>query len=236
MPDLVYVFGGQSLWQNNELKFSLRSAEKYLKFDRVFIFGGLPTYINDRVIHTFIPDDKGHKYLNVAYKIKKLLNDGRISEDFIFMNDDFFLKQEYNPIPYYYNKSIRDWINDYPFHKGKYYKEIEKLYAVFPEGKFFEVHFPIVYNKTKARVVIEKYKMKITLMLRSFYCNEYINEIKSEPSLDHKIYLPSRMKAVIENAPFFSASNAIGLDPAFRSRMLALFPNKSKYEKYKVGN
>jgi hypothetical protein len=229
--DLLYVVGKNSLWENNELKFSLRSAERHLKFNKVFIIGYKPPYLNEKAIHIFAPDNTGHKYTNVAAKIKFLLGDERIPEEFIFMNDDFFLLKDYDPVPYFFNKTIRDWIEHYPFNKGRYYKEIKKLGLAFPEGKYFELHFPIVYKKAKAKAVIEKYKMELTLMLRSYYCNEYMGEISPlEESRDYKIYTDSKIAPVFESAPFVSSTNQIALSGEFKSKLLLRFPKKSKYE------
>ncbi|XOB41786.1 MAG: hypothetical protein ACKKMS_00080 [Candidatus Nealsonbacteria bacterium] len=229
--DLAYVVGKGDSQKHNELRFSVRSAEKYLKFDRLFLIGYKPTFFNDKAIHTFVPDDQGHKYKNVAKKIRILLNDERISDDFIFMNDDFFILKEYEEIPYYYNKTIKEWINDYPTRKGRYYGQIEGLYKVFPEGKFFEAHFPIVYNKRMARAVMEKYQLKLTLMLRSFYCNEYIDRIKPEESRDHKIYNSDKIESTFKSTPFVSSTNAIATNSIFKNILLTRFPKKSQYEK-----
>ena len=54
--DILYVIGKGSEWNNNELRFSLRSIAKYGKnIDRVFIVGYKPDFVSDEV--TFIPCD-----------------------------------------------------------------------------------------------------------------------------------------------------------------------------------
>lgn len=229
--DLVYVVGKNNLWGEHELRFSLRSAEKYLQFDRVIIVGHKPTFLNSKVINIYLPDDKGHKYLNVAYKIRELLKNKEISDDFIFMNDDFFLLKPFPVIPYYFNKTIKEWIERYPFNKGKYYEQIEELYKAFPEGKFFETHFPIIYNKKMASDVIEKYQLKLTLMLRSFYCNEYIDKISPvEETKDYKIYNHHLITKTFIDVPFVSSTNEISANSDFKNMMTSRFPQKSKYE------
>jgi len=51
--DLVYV-NIKSKWESNELKFSLRSAEKHLKFDKVVIVGYLPPFLSPDRVSTFL--------------------------------------------------------------------------------------------------------------------------------------------------------------------------------------
>lgn len=228
--DLVYVVGGDSTWGYNELRYSIRSAEKNLNFNKLIIVGYKPNFLNKSVENIYIPDDKGHKYLNVAYKIKKLLTSDLVSDEFIFMNDDFFLLKEFPKIPYYFNKSVKQWVRQYPFYKGKYYKQIEKLYEAFPEGKFFELHFPMVYNKKMAIDVIEKHQLNLTLMLRSYYCNEYIDIIKPVESLDYKIYSQNNINYMIKSSPFVSTTNEVAANSEFKNMMASRFPKKSKFE------
>jgi hypothetical protein len=234
LPDLVYVLGRPALWGHNELRFSIRSAEKYLKFNRLFIYGYKPTFINSKTNVIFMEDDKGHKYKNVAYKVKTLLKDENLSENIIYMNDDFFLLKEYEKIPYLWNKKIKEWVDKYPEYKGKYYNNICKLYESFPEGKFFETHFPIIYNRKKAVDVIEKYNLDITLMLRSYYSNEYEKKLDNiEESKDYKIKNVSELNEFVKNGTFISCSNMIATSSEFKRFLMTKFSKPSSYESSK---
>ena len=230
--DLVYVVGQDFINDNNELRFSLRSAEQHLDFDKVIIVGYKPLFLNDNVIYKKIHDNLGHKNFNVARKIKSLLEYGEVSDDFIFMNDDFFLLKDYSAIPYYYNKSIQEWVDCCASKKSIYYKNVLRLAADdFPDGKFFEVHCPIVYNKKLVKDVIQKYELKLTLMLRSYYCNEYKDLIGPiEETKDYKIYNLSQLDEY-KNSPFISTNNVVASNPIFKSFIMTRFPNKSRYEK-----
>lgn len=228
--DLVYVVGKAGLWGHNELRFSIRSAEKFLKFDRLFLVGYKPTFINDKATHILIEDNQGHKYKNVTQKVKYILDSKELSDEIIYMNDDFFLLKPYDPIPYLWNKPIREWVQKYPFYKGKYYNNICELYKNFPDGKFFETHFPIVYNREKAKFVIKKYKLEITLMLRSHYGNEFESELQTEESKDYKLYRQKDIAALERNTPFVSTTNQMAADSLFKNFLISRFPNKSSYE------
>lgn len=236
--DLVYCVGRPANWGHNELRYSLRSAEKYLKFDNVFIVGHKPSFLNDKLIHIPIADDQGHKYKNVAKKVKFILDCKDISEDFIYMNDDFFLMRPYDPVPYLWNDKIKEWVEHYPAYKGKYYQNIKKLYQDFPKGKFFELHFPIVFNKQKAKAVIKKYKLEITLMLRSYYGNEYAEELSPiAESLDYKVSGNSKFKNIEflpSNPPFISCSDRSAAEITFKKFIQAKFSDRSSFEKINI--
>jgi hypothetical protein len=233
--DLVYVVGRPAAWGHNELRFSIRSAEKYLKFDKLFIVGYKPMFLRREAIHFLIEDDKGHKYDNVTAKVKFILDCDQISDDFIYMNDDFFLLRKFDQIPYLWNGKIKNWVENYPARKGKYYRNICEMYKYLPDGKFFETHFPIVFNKQKAKAVIDKYNLKITLMLRSYYGNEYESQLAPiEESLDYKVASTgSRIKTINDlpvGAPFVSCSNESANNAMFKNFLLTKFPKKSSFE------
>ncbi len=40
--DLVYILGKGSKWSDNEIRFSLRSIEKYFDYRKIFIIGEKP--------------------------------------------------------------------------------------------------------------------------------------------------------------------------------------------------
>jgi hypothetical protein len=232
--DLIYPVGRAALWGHNELRFSIRAAEKFLKFDKLFLVGYKPSFINDKAIHLLVEDDQGHKYDNVAQKVKFILDCDQISEDFIYMNDDFFPLQPFEPVPYLWNDKLKKWVDNYPCYKGKYYDNICRLYKHFPDGKFFETHFPIVFNKAKAKAVIEKYNLGITLMLRSYYANEYEQELAPViESADYKVSRGGTLKEIgmlPKDAPFLSCSNEAANDTLFKSFIMTRFPNKSSFE------
>lgn len=49
--DIIYSIGSGSTWDNNELRYSLRSLDMYGKsYDRVFVVGNIPEFLSDEVI------------------------------------------------------------------------------------------------------------------------------------------------------------------------------------------
>jgi len=237
--DIVYVCK-KSWGHENELRFSLRSAERNLKFDKVFIFGHKASFLNDKVIHVSGGDTSKDKFVNVARKISMIVDDQRISDDFIYMNDDFFILKEYPTIPYYCNKSIRAWVDSTDtkesFKGTKWHQNIHDLYKTFPEGMFFETHFPIVYNKQLLKDVIEKYGISQSSTIRSHYCNEYKDRLEFEETEDHKIYNPEELKELKTYKEFLSTTDLMANHSLFKGFMGSRFSTPSSYEVVKIIN
>lgn len=235
MRDLVYIVADRSVTNYFPLKISLRSAEKNLKFWRVFIYGYQPPFLNNRVYNVYIPDDRGQtKYQNAAKKTRALLADNRLSKEIIYMHEDFYVLKPHEKIPYYYNGTLKEWVEKWPYKlkNNLYYQKLCALYEIFPDGKFFEVHCPIIYDREKAKKLLDEYKSGEIPMFRSYYCNYYIKELSLvRETRDYKMKNISDIKKIIElDAAFATSTDFIEQTPIFRKTMLALFPDRSKYE------
>jgi FkbM family methyltransferase len=106
--DVVYALGTGSAWQDNELRYSLRSLEKYATdLGRVFIVGHKPDWLQN-VVH--IPHDDIHKHnkdANIIDKVRAAIAAG-CSERFIFASDDQCLMSQTRlaDLPAYYSNDI----------------------------------------------------------------------------------------------------------------------------------
>lgn len=108
--DILYVVGRGSTWNNNELKYSLRSiAKNGINVDRVFIVGYIPDFINrEEVICLPFEDKMFVKHYNIVnavdYAVKNsdigINNDG----EFLYSSDDHFYirKTDFNNYPVYW--------------------------------------------------------------------------------------------------------------------------------------
>lgn len=156
--DLVYILGKGSRWADNEIRFSLRSAEKYLKFGKVFIIGDKPEWMTG-VIHIKTTDSESNKLMNARKKYLIACKDKRISNQFILMNDDFFFLKDIEKIENYSRGTLEEMINKHPTKTGYYYKSLidtkNKLYGLGFECPIdFEIHGPMVFDKEKLLTVI----------------------------------------------------------------------------------
>lgn len=98
---------------NIELRFSLRSIEKYGKnIDRVFIVGNKPDFLQN--VEYIWVEDKYQWWRNAFEKTKAAIKGG-ISKDFLLMNDDFFMLGNFDvaKYPYYHRGEMPTDGNEY---------------------------------------------------------------------------------------------------------------------------
>lgn len=88
MVDFVYAVGhGEN---NPELKFSLRSLEKFAPSgSRVFVFGGKPSFLSNAVNHIHVTQDRQCKFKNVLDTVRAISEYDELDDEIVFMNDDF---------------------------------------------------------------------------------------------------------------------------------------------------
>lgn len=169
--DALYYIGAGSMRHNIELRLSLRALEANGKnIDRVFVVGNKPEFLNNNVNYIWV-EDKYQWWRNAFEKTKAAINGG-ISEDFLLLNDDFFMMQEFDALkyPYYYR-------GDLPETGGRVYTDVlaNTRKILEREGKsikHFGVHCPIRIN-AKQYLELEKYKNE-PFSARCLYGNLFV--------------------------------------------------------------
>lgn len=230
--DVLYILGRGSKHNDMELRLSLRCLEKNaIGVDRVFIVGNCPELVQN-VVH--IPAEDTYTAENNAFqKVLKACHNG-ISDNFLLMNDDFFLLEKRNIE--YYPYFIRGYLGvEKP--ENSYKRSINrtimnlKQYCKFPFN--YEVHCPIKLNKNKVLLlegIAEHFKKEEGILLRSFYHNVFNNDPNDfeEGTLveDTKIYTdtwkdPNQTGCI---------STSDDCDNIIK-RIEKMYPNKSRWEK-----
>lgn len=100
--DVLYYIGGGSSHNNDELRFSLRSLEENCKdVGKVWIVGNRPAFL--RNVEYLWVEDKFKWWKNAFVKVKAAIEAG-ISDEFLLMNDDFFMLKpfEASKYPFYH--------------------------------------------------------------------------------------------------------------------------------------
>lgn len=111
-----------------------------------------------------------------------------ISENFLLMNDDyFFLQPTRAEFPFYFEKEL----NEFCKRDGHYRNAIDNTLRVLKENnlptKYYDVHVPIIYNKSLFVQVMKKYDWSVPdgYVIRSLYCNTL--KVEGVPWTDCKI-------------------------------------------------
>lgn len=105
--DVVYVIGTGSTWKNNELRYSLRSIDRFgIGLRNVIIVGDeLPDFVDpDKVIFYQVPDKPGDSPArNVYRKINHVFSTGCFETFLLSSDDHFFIKPtDFNNYPILY--------------------------------------------------------------------------------------------------------------------------------------
>lgn len=232
MIDIVIPLGTGSKWDDNELRYSLRSFEKYLSgFGDVFIVGECPGWITG-VVHIPCPDIRMIGASNATNKILTACLDRRLSNNFLLSNDDFFLLKPVEAIrfPYYCRNDLMFRIEK--LGNTTYARSRKKTFEYLTKNGYgtrsFEVHCPMVMNKFNFCDTMNRVDWENGHLCRSIYGN--VMNIPATKRGDYIVNLPLNLSSPIEQNQFFSIR-----DEMVNSYMIQLFeelyPNPSKFEK-----
>lgn len=245
--DVVIPLGTGSTWDNNELRYCLRSIEKYLKnYNNIYIVGEKPDFINwnNGIFH--IPFIEGyHASKNIIDKLIVACSEDKISNDFIMFNDDHFLLQDTTATNYleYYDGKLIDRI--YSEDSDNWYHSYldTTLNTLLEKGsyklKYYDIHRPIIFNKDKLIEIHNNFDWNKKLLIKTIYCN-YHNIKTDYPAQDFKIKEQlsyEEVKRAIWNRSIFSIGDrclkkGFLFKPSGVKLLLEqLYSKPSKYEK-----
>lgn len=198
-----------------ELKFALRSIDKFVDTAEVIIIGEqLPHWIDN--VTWIRVKDTGKRQLSVKIKIIAAL---QYAKEILFSNDDiYFLKK--TEVPYYWNGLLKSYT-----YTGS--KELrEELEKMGKPTKSFELHVPLVF-KNDFTEIIKNFSSET--LIRSAYCN-YL-EIEGEQTPDCKFVKapkPDEINHALNTRNFISTgAHSI---KAVKPYLENLFSEKSRFE------
>ena len=225
MVTVVYALGNGSHYRNAELRFSLRSIEKYLSnVANVVIVGNNPEGFKN-FDHIPAKDPNMVPDTNIFNKLLLACESDKVTEDFLFVNDDHFLLDHFNAadFPYFYCGTLDYYVKSSRI-RGLYYRRVESVARKYPDGKFFDVHTPILYNKKKFLALKDLYDYEKGMVIKSLYCNQYGVTDTEEITDFKRLEPPNRPTKMLSTFPRVKAS-------LFRF-IEEQFPLASKYEYY----
>ena len=232
--DIIYTLGNGSIWDNNELRYSLRSLEHNCKYiDRVFVIGDSCDWFSSEIIHVPFIETKTRAF-NVLDKFLYFFKSFDV-KDVLYMMDDVFLLEDVYPdtYPFYYKNNLPEIVKNQNNYNNSLIDTRRYLIALGKECKHFGCHVPIVYNKEKFLSIDWSpfYDYPNGLSIRSVYCN--VLGIEGKHRRDVKFYDITNVHDLqnrIRGSDCFSiADNVIynGVSEFLKNR----FPQKSRFEK-----
>lgn len=239
MIDIVYPIGRGSQWNNMELKYSLRSVEKYLSgFCNIYIIGELPHFINkNKVKHFFFQDSHSNRERNIMEKFARACHEPELSKNFLFMNDDYFLCRPATSgsfFPPQYKGTLEETIRTANPDYARYLKAtLEELTRRGLTTLNFDVHKPVLVNKNIFLQTVHRFDWSkpYGYTLKSILFN--YPDLPRAQTKDEKINHPYTEKQWLEISKSFTDSFSIGdhaITFGLKKFLEAQFPDKSKFE------
>ena len=226
--DLVYVCRPGD---NEELRYSIRSVEANLKHGKIWVVGYRPDWYSGNFISV---EDTSSKFNNIINCLKVVVDTEDVAEDFIFMNDDFFLLKQLDSIPIYHGGPLLDKVEKYmSIISNSYARLLQRTYleliaSGIPDPLDYDIHVPMSMTKSGLKKALTK-----AYFPRSAYGN--IMNVGGELTRDVKSYQKgsylSSNSYDFENGslPFVSTEDGSFRD-VYNALLKDMFPNPSKYE------
>lgn len=223
-----------------ELTYTLRSLEINLKYHGDIIVVGDKISSLRGLNYVRCVDDKQSmwKERNIYRKILKAIEDPRVTDDFVMLNDDHILTRPFDidNLPYYYKSTLEQTMEN---NRGDYRKSVNhtRKYLMSHDKPTidFDTHFPIVYNKQKFIDTFVRndinWNKPFGYIIKSLYCG--MNDIQGEFGGDCKIQRKmtyEEIKNKVGNKSFFSTADGV-LNTDMIKYLNELYPSKSFYER-----
>lgn len=222
--------------QNEELRYSIRSVMQNLPHDNLWVVGGKPDWYTGKYIHA--PSDPTRvrlKFDREKLGLEVISESEEISDDFILMNDDFFVMEPMTEFIDWNGGTLEEKIELYKrlAPNGIYTNCLKITYdgllrMGFENPLDFEMHVPMNMNRAKLNESLKD----STSLWRSVYGNMFITD--TETHEDVKVYRNGKLMGksydyINNKLPFLST-----IDDSFemvRIKVLeSMFSEPSPYE------
>lgn len=189
-PDLVYFVKDSQY--STELIYSLRSVARNLRYRKVWIYGGCPFSIrpDEHIKIEQVGDNKWDRTKSM-YRAMALNKD--ITDDFILMNDDFYVMKKVEAVKYAHRGLLESHISvlkgafgtklsDYTYELEKTLRTLKNYGIEHPLS--YELHIPMMMNRHRLLEIMGAFPDSHAT--RTIYGN-YFN-VKGEERDDCKVH------------------------------------------------
>lgn len=213
--------------ETDELKYSVRSAIKNLRLEKIIIVGDKPSWLQESEQVIYIPftpvRDSSWTRAYVAWQyLDKLMSTIPLEEDFLYFNDDFFILR---PIEDWidYKRDIVDYNEHVRAHNRVYHiRDMRALRILGTKEEYhYNLHIPISLNPSNLLIVLSFWKNSLVkdFEFRTYYGNQFLKNAPSMVDVKHQ-----------PNNTFFSSGDANW--KLYGQRYRDMFPDKSYAERH----
>jgi hypothetical protein len=240
-PIVIYPLKEKaSKWKNNEIRFSLRSLDKYFRMNdgsrpKVFLLTVAEIkFLNSNVIR--IPC-KG--YIGAMKMAWKLAREHSPTGDYVWMNDDIAFMQNTTPadlIPAIHTGSMTPYRGETPSPTvGGWRLKLcalrDRLADMGLTPYNFSTHSPYLFNADLMEITAGLFGLKFKLPLETAYFNYWADRIPSRRS-DNRFVRHTMQETLpldCRDKRFLNYADG-GLNPLLKGFIHGLFPNPGFYE------
>ena len=207
----------------DELKFALRSIEKYFQHDVVLITDKPPEWYKGEVLlyPDCYPGVTGRRQFNIISKLYQVPD-----EQFIMFNDDHYLLQPLETIPHWYEGTLSQALKAA---QGEYYNVINNTLKHFGDINYYDIHTPCVFTKEQIHRAFRLEWGDRDYLIKS----AALNGCEGVEMKDLKIRRQITKEAtehLTKDRILFSTS-PVGFKAGMVQFLSEIFPNKSRWEK-----
>lgn len=234
--DVLYIVGNGSLYGDEELRYSLRSLDKFGRnVGRLFITGKCPAFVDQTKV-TFLPElDIGCPAINHWWKVDQTFRKTDIGDRALLMYDDIFFCKPTDLANYPWR-----WRGELPDMRpeGEYRKSLFNAHEFLFKRNLpvlnYELHQPCIYEKDKFLSMekdFEELKLSdVGMVPRSVYANRFV-EGKTKHMEDLKIRaFVDNVDNLIKDRDCFSIADDC-LDGPVQLWLDKNLPERSQWEK-----
>lgn len=171
--------------ENEELRYSIRSVFKYATDPRVVLFGNKPSWYAGE----FVPIREGRsKFDNIHNAVNEIANSDLVSDNFVLMNDDFYLLKPFDGLTVYHGGSLEEKIERYSS-VAKSLSYIKSLQKTLSKLKLIGIDSPLDYD-IHVPFPMNKQKLQETIKMKTLYRSTYGNlaNVGGKQISDVKVY------------------------------------------------
>jgi len=219
--------------ENEELRYSIRSVLNSFPDAKIWVSGGRPDWYKGNYIKVY-QDSSPH--INQLSNLMAACKSNSVDDNFILMNDDFFIVNKINKIEYFHGGLLQEKIDTY-YELVKDNLYVRRLMQT--HGRLlryginqpldYELHIPFPVEKDKFKFILDKDERS---NWRSMYGNRF--NVGGTQITDVKVYHSGPMMKKSFDYKNNKSDFLSSLDESFdvlKPTLEKLFPNPTNLEK-----
>lgn len=219
----VWAVNGKSNWNNNEVKYSIASVKKFHPDADIIIIGEKPDFYDGKFIQH--KDIDASPYINKWKKIIRLCKTEEIPDQFVVMDDDFFLLAPLERKHYGIKETYHQKVNTTPgiTHWTSALKNTKRY--IDEDTRNYCVHCPLWIDKKSFLEMVDKYDWDTPpgLVMRQLYLSYTNGSIFEIEELERDV--KTRNLKDIDNFQYFFSTSDDLVSYGFHQKLIHMYGN-----------